>query len=52
MAAVQIAVPIVTSEKNARGIPQLKFLEDITAFLNENKTTVEPVLESLQVMHQ
>jgi len=51
--SVTITVDVLdASRRSARGIPAVLFIDDVDKLLEERKVTVEPVLESLQVMHQ
>lgn len=42
---------ITSGEKNPRGVPGCKFLEDIGAFVREHSTTTEDIIGALHTLH-
>eukprot|EP01138_Halocafeteria_seosinensis_P014831 gb/GECG01015141.1/.p1 GENE.gb/GECG01015141.1/~~gb/GECG01015141.1/.p1 ORF type:complete len:209 (+),score=31.91 gb/GECG01015141.1/:1-627(+) len=44
-------VPDVTGPANERGIPSIKFIEDVPKFLERENTTIEGAIEAMQTLH-
>jgi len=45
-------VPILTGMRNVRGMPQVAFIEEISAFVQDHNVPLDEILQALSTIHR